>query len=114
MRACVVSLLLAALFLASPLPAAAQTGAEPRSAARPASGKALDLPPEEEVLQLFEEKRPYTVVPEKVFKQLGPELPDGGATVKALADDAPGGAFDPRKLEALPAEKLGYKAKWHE
>jgi hypothetical protein len=51
------------------------------------------------------------VSPEQ-FEQLGWDLPDGGATVKALADAAPGGAFDPRKLEAVPAATLGYQAKW--
>ena len=29
-------------------------------------------------------------------------LPDGGRTVKAIADAAPGGAFDPRQLERPP------------
>jgi hypothetical protein len=33
--------------------------------------------------------------------------------VKALADATPGGAFDPKKLETLPANSLGYHAKWH-
>ena len=69
---------------------------------------------EEEVRKLFAESRPYATVPPALFDQLGWDLPDGGATVKALADAAPGGAFDPRKLETLPANKLGYRAKWHE
>jgi hypothetical protein len=34
--------------------------------------------------------------------------------VKALGDTAPGGAFDPRKLETLPSDRLGYRAKWIE
>src|SRR5262249_38103876 len=33
--------------------------------------------------------------------------------VKALADATPGGAFDPRKLETVPAKTLGYQVKWH-
>src|SRR5207249_6233625 len=28
------------------------------------------------------------------------------------SDLAPGGAFDPKKLETLPVENLGYRAKW--
>ena len=69
---------------------------------------------EAEVLKLLEENRAFHAVPEDVFEQLGWDLPDGGAQVKSLADAAPGGAFDPRKLEALAAERLGYQAKWHE
>ena len=69
---------------------------------------------EEDLLKLYQENRPYAIVSPAVFDQLGWDLPDGGATVKALADAAPGGAFDPRKLESLPAAKLGYRAKWHE
>jgi hypothetical protein len=44
---------------------------------------------------------------------MGWNLPDGGRAVKALADAAPGGAFNPRELEKLPANSLGYRAKWH-
>ena len=69
---------------------------------------------EAEVLKLLEENRAFHAVPEDVFEQLGWDLPDGGAQVKSLADAAPGGAFDPRKLEALATERLGYQAKWHE
>ncbi|OFV98528.1 MAG: hypothetical protein A3H28_09200 [Acidobacteria bacterium RIFCSPLOWO2_02_FULL_61_28] len=69
---------------------------------------------EEDLLKLYQENRPYAIVSPALFDQLGWDLPDGGATVKALADAAPGGAFDPRKLEGLPAAKLGYRAKWHE
>ena len=39
-------------------------------------------------------------------------LPDGGKTVTDLALKATGGAFDPRDVERIPAEKLGYKADW--
>ena len=69
---------------------------------------------EEDLLKLYQENRPYAIVSPALFDQLGWDLPDGGATVKTLADAAPGGAFDPRKLESLPAAKLGYRAKWHE
>jgi len=69
---------------------------------------------EEELIRMFEQNRPYAQVSPDLFNQLGWDLPDGGATVKALADAAPGGAFDPRKLESLPADRLGYRAKWHE
>jgi pimeloyl-ACP methyl ester carboxylesterase len=69
---------------------------------------------EEDLLKLYREDRVFVNVPEAVFNQLGWDLPDGGASVKALGDAARGGAFDPRKLEAIPASKLGYQAKWHE
>ena len=69
---------------------------------------------QEAVLKMLQENRPYHLVTPEMFEQLGWDLPDGGASVKALADAVPGGAFDPRKLEAVPADKLGYRAKWHE
>jgi pimeloyl-ACP methyl ester carboxylesterase len=58
--------------------------------------------------------RPYHTVAPAMFEQFGWDLPDKGSQVKSLADQAPGGAFDPRRLESLPAEQLGYRAKWHE
>ena len=70
--------------------------------------------PEGQIVKALSQDRPYHAVPQDQFDQLGWDLPDGGATVKALADAAPGGAFDPRKLETAPAAKLGYRAKWHE
>lgn len=69
---------------------------------------------DEQVVQMLKQDRPYHRVPPELFDELGWALPDGGATVKALAEAAPGGAFDPRKLESVPADKLGYRAKWHE
>ena len=68
----------------------------------------------DQVVRMLRTERPYHSVPPDLFEQLGWPLPDGGATVKALADAAPGGAFDPRKLETVPAGTLGYRAKWHE
>ncbi|MCZ6492309.1 MAG: hypothetical protein O7A06_17480 [Acidobacteria bacterium] len=69
---------------------------------------------EAEVLQLLREDRPFHSIPPDLFEQLGWDLPDDGAQVKSLADNAAGSAFDPRRLEALPADSLGYRAKWHE
>lgn len=66
------------------------------------------------VVALLEDAADFTPVSESAFERLGWELPDQGLAVKALADDAPGGAFDPRKLEKLPAVKLGYSTQWHE
>ncbi|MBI4482544.1 MAG: alpha/beta fold hydrolase [Acidobacteria bacterium] len=80
----------------------------------PAAVAQVSGPGEEQVLGLLRQESPYTSIPKDLFDQLGWDLPDGGAHVKSLADAAPGGAFDPRKLEALPADKLGYRAKWHE
>jgi hypothetical protein len=42
----------------------------------------------------------------------GFDIPDGGKSITDLATSAPGGAFDPRDLEKIPAEKLGFKAQW--
>ena len=69
---------------------------------------------EEEILQMLSQQQPFHAVTEEQFEQLGWELPDGGINVKALADAAPDSAFDPRLLENLPSEKLGYQATWHE
>ena len=68
---------------------------------------------EDELLSLIRQDAPYTKVPAELFDGLGWDLPDGGATVKQMADAAPGGAFDPKMLETLPAAKLGYRATWH-
>jgi hypothetical protein len=76
------------------------------------SGNAAQATPEDRVVEALRESRPYHRVSPELFEQLGSDLPDGGATVKALADAAPGGAFDPRKLETVPATTLGYQAKW--
>jgi hypothetical protein len=75
-------------------------------------GYAAQGTPEDRVVEMLRENQPYHRVSPEQFEQLGWDLPDGGATVKALADAAPGGAFDPRKLEAVPAATLGYQAKW--
>ena len=63
------------------------------------------------VLELLAKPAEYTVVPPATFDRLGWALPDGGKGVKAIADAAPGSAFDPRDLEKLPAA-VGYRAKW--
>jgi hypothetical protein len=67
----------------------------------------------EQVIRMLGDERPYHSVPAPLFETLGWPLPDGGSTVKGLADAAEGGAFDPRALESAPAGKLGYRAKWH-
>ena len=69
---------------------------------------------EDAVVTILMEPKPYHVVSAELFERLGWRLPDGGSTVKSLADTAPGGALDPRLLEDLPAGQLGYRASWHE
>ncbi len=56
----------------------------------------------------------YVSVPETEFRALGSDfiLLDEGRNVIALANAAPGGAFDPRALEDFPAPELGYQADW--
>jgi hypothetical protein len=70
--------------------------------------------PEDRIVHMLDEARLLHVVSKFTFDELGWELPDGGRTVQALADAAPGGAFDPRRLETLPEQRLGYAANWHE
>ncbi len=77
------------------------------------AGNAAQGTAENRVVEMLRENLPYHRVSPELFEQLGPHLPDAGAAVKALADAAPGGAFDPRKLETLPAAALGYRARWH-
>lgn len=62
---------------------------------------------------LLSPDRAHAALPAAVFDTLGWELPDGGRTVKAIADAAPGGAFDPRQLEKAGSAALGYRARWH-
>jgi len=69
---------------------------------------------DKEVVQILREPHRYHAVSPEVFERLGWELPDGGAAIKALADAADGGAFDPRKMEGLQSKDLGYSADWHE
>ena len=55
-----------------------------------------------------------TLVSSHLFESLWEDvsLPDMGSIVKDLADKSPGGAFDPRDLEQVPAQDLGYQARW--
>jgi hypothetical protein len=68
---------------------------------------------DQKISELLSQNRDYVKLPEELFGTIGWDLPDGGRAVKALADAAPGGAFDPKKLEALPPNNLGYHAQWH-
>lgn len=63
---------------------------------------------------LDDDKAVYVSLPEADFLALGEgfDLPDGGKAVTELALKAPGGAFDPRDVVKIPADKLGYKADW--
>jgi hypothetical protein len=56
----------------------------------------------------------FVSVPENEFRSLGANfvLPDDGRNVTELALAAPGGAFDPRSLEDIPVDELGYQADW--
>src|SRR6266436_2816278 len=63
---------------------------------------------------LDDSKATYVSLAESDFRALGAgfDLPDGGRAVTALAEKAPGGAFDPRDVAKIPAAQLGYKAEW--
>lgn len=67
----------------------------------------------QQVPDLLSQNRPYAALPAPAFEMLGWDLPDAGRTVRAIADAAPGGAFDPRRLEKARAADLGYTARWH-
>ncbi len=70
---------------------------------------------EKKIWSLLDDKKAVFVsLPEADFRALGEgfDLPDGGKTVTELAKAAPGGSFDPRDLEKIPAKTLGYKAEW--
>jgi len=69
-------------------------------------------PADQKVPELLSQDRPYSVLPAEIFDTLGWELPDGGRHVKAIADAALGGAFDPRQLEGARPADLGYAARW--
>jgi hypothetical protein len=68
---------------------------------------------DQKVPELLNQNQEYVTLQPDLFGNIGWDLPDGGRAVKALADATPGGAFDPKKLEDLPAASLGYRAKWH-
>jgi hypothetical protein len=70
--------------------------------------------PEEDIIQMLQQEQPYHVVTAEPFNQLGWDLPDGGATVKAIGDATPGSVIDPRELEKLSPDLIGYQVKWHE
>jgi len=74
----------------------------------------MDQTAEDEIVALLKSDAAYHVVTEEHFARLGWDLPDGGNTVRQLADNAPGSAFDPRALEAVATGTLGYTARWHE
>lgn len=65
------------------------------------------------VLDRLNQDASYSKLAEAEFYKLGWELPDRGRLVKAAADAAAGGAFDPQQLEKMPAATLGYRARWH-
>ena len=73
--------------------------------------RAPSLAASEAVVELLDRATRYGLAPPALFRGFGWPLPDGGLLVRALADAAPGGAFDPRELERLSAERLGYRAK---
>lgn len=75
-----------------------------------ASASAQDA--EEELLELMGRDQAYTIVPDGLFQRLGWTLPDRGSQVKALAESADRGAFDPNDLLGLDSTGLGYMSRW--
>ena len=66
------------------------------------------------IVNMLDEDKAFHSVDQDVFENLGWDVPDQGRAVKAIADKAPGNAFDPRTLEALDPKTIGYKPTWHE
>jgi pimeloyl-ACP methyl ester carboxylesterase len=64
--------------------------------------------------QLQAPNGPYTTVSEIILEDLSKELdlPDHGKRVRDMANQAPGGAFDPCDLRDIPSEQLGYEPQW--
>src|SRR5262249_53920329 len=63
---------------------------------------------------LDDSKAAYVSFGEAEFRALGAgfDLPDGSASITRLAEQAPGGAFDPRDVAEIAPQQLGYKADW--
>src|SRR5215469_6929761 len=63
---------------------------------------------------LDDSKAAYVSLGEAEFRALGSgfDLPDGGRSITHLAEQAPGGAFDPRDVAKIAPQQLGYKADW--
>ena len=71
--------------------------------------------PEQKIWSLLgDSEAPYVSLGEADFRALGAgfDLPDGGKAITRLAEQAPGGAFDPRDVAKLSPQQLGYKADW--
>ena len=100
-RTCYIPAILLLLSACSEAPPEAQPVPAPMSA-------------DDRIVAMLADERPYHLVEPELFADLGWDLPDGGTTVTAMADAAPGGAFDPRELADVPASTLGYDASWHE
>ena len=71
--------------------------------------------PEQKIWTLLDDSEAaYVSLGEAEFRALGAgfDLPDGGRSITRLAEQAPGGAFDPRDVAKLAPQQLGYKADW--
>ena len=71
--------------------------------------------PEQKIWTLLDDpEAAYVSLGEAEFRALGAgfDLPDGGRSITRLAEQTPGGAFDPRDVAKLPPQQLGYKADW--
>ena len=74
-----------------------------------------NMTPEQKVKALLDQDVEFSYLSGGDFEALGWDLPDGGENVKQLA--MPGrvaGPSNPRDLENLAADELGYTASWHE
>ena len=67
------------------------------------------------VTEALDRDLPFAYLPEENVLASGSalELPDGGASIGELVANAAGSAFDPRDMEAIDPEALGYRATWH-
>jgi hypothetical protein len=70
---------------------------------------------EQKIWALLDDPKPaYVSLGEGEFRALGAsfDLPDGGTAITRLAEQALGGAFDPRDVAKIAPQQLGYKADW--
>jgi hypothetical protein len=87
----------------------------PRQSLEPDFGATSAHELEQKIWRLLDDsKAVYVSLAEADFRALGDgfDLPDGGRNVTELALKASGGAFDPRDVAQIPAQRLGYKADW--
>src|ERR1700733_3164030 len=94
--------------------AACVTALVPKAAAQKKDPELTNPVVEKKIWNLLDEDKTFVSLDTPDFMALGTgfDIPDGGKSIMDLAADSPGGAFDPRDLEKISPDNLGYKAQW--